>query len=458
MLDVESSDLGWGWETINLVVDDGVHESGFTGTVSATETVSVSSLEPHVGVVQQDLGTIGQVELLNVTEVLTLLLVGELDVVGLLLVSLLLQELSDSWQRVVGGKSELDVLGDGSLPSLLVEVVGVNERSTENTSVGETWVALLDSGAAVLLDEGNEVGSEVGSLGDLEWWEVGTVRSGWHFTNSSQSGDSSVGDGSGLWVTNGLGGLDQSGEQLRQERSDSVLRVDEFRHVVGNDGNLSLGGSWSLIKTSDEQRSDEGDCWGSNLGNECGGGKDGDGLGDLFDWVKERLDQSGDELLDILVLDQTTGSLESYLGGLLDIGLGVPDGSGEDWDNVGHCSANLSWGRGDELLEDVETSGLDLPFSGSLDLLKDRWKDDESSPWVHGLDNGLDGGKSRILDRGDLVGKSLEENWEWRRLGVRDDVWLEEWGGTVLAEGGDGGAGGLSGRGVLLVVEGLKTR
>jgi hypothetical protein len=95
VLDVESSDLGWWRETIDLVVDDGVHEGRFTGTVSSTETVSVTSLQSHVGVVQQDLGTVGQVELLNVAEILTLFLIGKLDFLSLGLVGLLLEKFSD---------------------------------------------------------------------------------------------------------------------------------------------------------------------------------------------------------------------------------------------------------------------------------------------------------------------------------------------------------------------------
>jgi hypothetical protein len=50
-------------------------------------------------VVEKNLGTVGKVELLDVAEVLTLLLVVELDVVGGLLVGLLLERRcrSSSW-------------------------------------------------------------------------------------------------------------------------------------------------------------------------------------------------------------------------------------------------------------------------------------------------------------------------------------------------------------------------
>jgi hypothetical protein len=95
VLNVESSDLGWWRETIDLVVDDGVHQSRFTRTVSSTKTVSVTSLQSHVGVVQQDLGTVGQIELFNVAKILTLFLIGKLDFLSLGLVGLLLEKFSD---------------------------------------------------------------------------------------------------------------------------------------------------------------------------------------------------------------------------------------------------------------------------------------------------------------------------------------------------------------------------
>ncbi|GFZ45382.1 LOW QUALITY PROTEIN: hypothetical protein JCM24511_03108 [Saitozyma sp. JCM 24511] len=455
VLDVEGSDLGRGREAVDLVVDDGVHERRLARTVSATETVSVTTLETHRGVVEQDLGAVGQVELLNVAQVLTLLLVGKLDVVGFLLVGLLLEKLADGGERVKAGQSQLEVRRESSLPGGLVVQVRVDEGRREDTGVEETGVGLLDGGAAVLLDKGDEVGGEVVALGDAERGEVGTVRLGGDLADAAEGGDGPVADGSRLGVGNGLGRLDETGKELGEERSDSVLRVDELGHVVGNDADLALGGGRALIETSDEQGRDEGDGRGGNLGNESGGGKKGDGLGDLLDGVKERLDESGDELFNVLVLDEGTGLFERDLGGLLDVGLGVPDGLGEDGDQVGHGSAHLLGRRGDELLQDVEAAGLDLPLAGGLDLDQERGQEDKRGPGVHGLDNGLDGGEGRVLGAGNLVGKVLEEDREGRVDVGRDDVGLDELGGAVLAQGGDDAGTGLAGGGRLLVGQSL---
>jgi len=71
------------------------------------------------------------------------------------------------------------------------------------------------------------------------------------------------------------------------------------------------------------------------------------------------------------------------------------------------------------------------------------------------LDDGLDSGESGVLDRGSLVGESLEEGRERRAGGVGNDVWLEELGSAVLTEGRDDGGTGLTDLGRLLVGKGL---
>lgn len=157
----------------------------------------------------------------------------------------------------------------------------------------------------------------------------------------------------------------------------------------------------------------------------------------------------------ILVLDQSGGRLESSLGSLFDIGLGVPNGTGKDRDDVRHCLTDLDRSRGDELLQDGQSTGLDLPFSMSLDVLEQGRENDKSGPGVHGLNDGLDSGKGGILDRGGLVGQSLEEGREWRGWGGRDHIGLEVDEDTVLADGRDGSGGSLSDVGGFLVSKSL---
>ena len=137
------------------------------------------------------------------------------------------------------------------------------------------------------------------SLGDFERWEVGAVRVGGDLSDSAQSRNGSVADGSCFGVGDSLGSLDQTGQETREERSDSVFRVDQFRHVVGNDADFSLGGGGSLVETSDEQRGDERDCRCGHFGDERGGREERDGFGYLLDGVEQGFDEGGDEFLNL---------------------------------------------------------------------------------------------------------------------------------------------------------------
>lgn len=80
VLNEDSLDLVF-LETLELLVVDSAHESGLTGTVGTEETVTLTTLETQVSLVQQDLGTIGQGEG-AVAQILTLLLIGG-NIIGL---------------------------------------------------------------------------------------------------------------------------------------------------------------------------------------------------------------------------------------------------------------------------------------------------------------------------------------------------------------------------------------
>ena len=77
-------------------------------------------------------------------------------------------------------------------------------------------------------------------------------------------------------------------------------------------------------------------------------------------------------MFDILVGNQSSGLCERLAGLLLDIGLRVPNGLRENRDNVGHELGGLLRCTGDELIENGESTGLDLPLAGSLDLMEKR--------------------------------------------------------------------------------------
>jgi len=75
VLDIDGLDLVLLGETLDLLVVDSAHKSGLAGTVGTEETVTLTTLETKVSLVEKDLGTVGQVEC-AVAEILTLLLIG----------------------------------------------------------------------------------------------------------------------------------------------------------------------------------------------------------------------------------------------------------------------------------------------------------------------------------------------------------------------------------------------
>jgi hypothetical protein len=203
VLNVESSDDRWVWETFDLTVDDGVHEGRFTGTVTTTETVSVTTLETEGSHVEQDLGTVREGEG-TVTQVLSSLLVIEHTLVLTLFVGLLLEEVTDHGQVVNTWSSELEVLGKSSLPSGLIVVVSVYETGGKDTGVSESCVgSFWNDGSLVLYELANEVDGEVRTLGDLERWEVGTVTL-WDLCDLTQGLDGTVNDTTSFRVSDGL--------------------------------------------------------------------------------------------------------------------------------------------------------------------------------------------------------------------------------------------------------------
>jgi hypothetical protein len=291
--DIPGSNDVLGRETLDLAVDDGVHERRLSGSVSATETVSVSSLESEGGGVEENLGTVREREG-TVAEILTLLLVVKDSGVGVDLGSSFLEVLLGDLERV-GGRSETEEGDKRGLPSGLVKVSGHDEVGGDSRSVDEGGVVLLGGGEVellVLAEDGGRGGGDL-DLGGRS--DVGSVRVGRDVSDGSEGGDGSVDDTSSLGVGDGLGDLDESGEELGDEGSDGVLVVDELGHVVGDDGDLSLGGGESLSDSSREKRDHEGEGGRVDLGNEGGSGKELDGLGDLLDRVDEGGDQSGDE-------------------------------------------------------------------------------------------------------------------------------------------------------------------
>ena len=455
VLNVESSNDRRVGETLDLVVDNGVHQGGLSGTVSSTESVSVTTLQSQGGHVQQDLGTVGQGKG-TVAQILTLLLVLEHSVVLTLLVGLFLQQLSDDGRRVVVGNGQGQVRDQGGLPSGLVVIVSVDESSGENTGVDERVVLVVRDGLGISLSQlGDQVGDQVVTLGDLERRNIGTVTLV-NLGNLSQGLDGTVDDTTSLGVGHDLGGLEQTGQELGNKRPDGVLVVDQLGHVVGNDGDLSLDGGGTLVETTNQQGGHQRERRGVDLGNKGGSGQQGDGLGNLLDRVDEGLDEGRDELFDILVGNQRGRLGQGRLGSLLDVRLGIPNGIGEDRDHHRHGLSGLQGGGEDELINDGQRPSLDLPFPSRLNLVQESRQEDGSRPRVHRLDKRLGSRQRSGSDRRGLVSKRLQESGEDGTRLRGDDVTLELLSRAILTQGGDGLGSTFTSLGLLLVAKGLR--
>ena len=57
MLHIHSAQLVLGWEAIQLSISNGPHEGGLAGTVGATQTIPLATLQVKASIVQQDLAT-----------------------------------------------------------------------------------------------------------------------------------------------------------------------------------------------------------------------------------------------------------------------------------------------------------------------------------------------------------------------------------------------------------------
>ena len=176
VLDVDSLDFILLGETFDLLIVDGAHKSGLARSVRTQETVTLTTLKTEVGLVEQNLGTVGQVEG-TVAKILTLLFVG-LDRIFIsssrrcslaegvddALCVIIANNLADVWEEVVcpdncvtlllvdelttnGGNVLQDRLefGDGVLVLVAQDILELAENGLDITDVGDFWdLAVLD--------------------------------------------------------------------------------------------------------------------------------------------------------------------------------------------------------------------------------------------------------------------------------------------------------------------------
>lgn len=440
VLDVDSLDLALLREALDLLVIDGAHQGGLAGTVGAEQTITLATLQAQVGLVEQDLGTVGQVEG-AVAKILTFLLIG-LD--GVLSLSAGKAALAESIGGILGlllaskGGKEGTAVG---LPGDELPVLLVNELATDGANVVDDGLKLsanLDLGQDSLGVSGN--GSDVAILGELGSLAVLDMA------DALEGLETLLGLLAGLGISQVVVVLLKGGHQTGQESSHDLGVLDKLAHVVDNDGRLALDGSLALDETTLKKGHHDGKSGLVHISDEGGSTEQMDRLGDILG-LGDTLDELGNEALDILVGDQGAQLLHSLVGGLLDLGLGVPHGTGDDGDQVGHAEGHLSGGRGAQVLDELEIHHLLGPLLRRLERVRQVGDDGLDSVGVGRVDDRLGGSLSGLLDGHHLVANGGEHVGE-----QGDEVGLDAGRHLrVVGDGLDGDQRALADGGILLV-------
>lgn len=445
VLDEDSLDFGLLWETLDLLVVDGAHKGGLSGSVWSKKTVTLATLQAEMGLVKENLGTVGQVEG-AVAKILTLLIVSLLSIsLSGIWGSALAEIINDDFSRLITDKSG-DVGLEGNEPGVDIGILLVNQLTSKGSDILNGWGEVLNDVLVVGLKGSLEVAENGLDVAGVGWlWNLAIGTNG---TDTLEGVKSLLGLLTGLRISQVLVVLDNSWHQLWQESGDDVWILDQLTHVVDNDGGFTLDGGLALTKTTLQKWNHDGQGWLVDVSDESGGTEQVNGLWDTV-WLGDTLDELWNETLNILVDNETADLLHGSVCHLLDLWLGIPHRLRNDWDQIWDADSKLGWRGLDEGLDASKSGLLLLPFLGSEDRLDDWWEDSLDTVGIDALDDGNGGGLGSIADWDNLVTRGTENLWQ-----DNDEVWLESWGDLgVLGDGLNGVQGALAGSGILLVGE-----
>lgn len=442
VLDEDSLDFALLGETLDLLVVDGTHESRLAGTVGAAQTVALTTLETEVSLVEQNLGTVGKREG-AVAKVLTLLLVSlSLLGIGDARVRSPAEGIGDGLGLIVAnddGDVGLDVLGPGDELGLLL----VDEQTSNGSSVLKNRGELLEGSSVLAGEDLLEVahdGRDIAVVLDLRDLAVNDV------TNADEGVESLLGLLTSLGISQVLEVLLESGHHLGQERSNNVGVIDELAHVVNDDSRLTLDSGLALSKTTVKKRNHQGKSGLLDLGNESGGTKQVNSLGDILR-LGDTLDELRNEALNITIDNELAELLHGEIGAVLDLLLGVPHSLGNDGNELRDQETSLDGGSADEDLDEVEDGHLLGPLLGVAERVDQGGENGLDGIGVDALSDGESRSDGGILDSGDLVTSAGEDTRE-----KSNKVGLDMGGDLrVLGNSLNGEKGLLAGGSILLV-------
>mmetsp|Transcript_5929 Transcript_5929/g.20180 ORF Transcript_5929/g.20180 Transcript_5929/m.20180 type:complete len:1091 (-) Transcript_5929:63-3335(-) len=390
-LDEDGAELVGGGEALDLAVGDGAHERGLARVVLAQQAVVGAALELEVGVVEENLGAVGE------GEAAVAQLLGVVVVVLLLLV---LHVAHGHLEHVLASRGNLR-LGlareqgpEVGHPGLLGVDLVLDEAGDDGGDGGDHLLGALNVGG----DDGGEgvlVALGLGGVGGL--------------LNALELHAGLAALGAGLGVGDVLGGGLEGGEELGEEGRGEGGLENELGHVGADDRALALHHGGALLEPAKEEGHGDGQGRGGHGGHKHHAGQAVDGIGGVLG-VGHGGDECGEEVLDIAVADGLAALGDDRVGAGLDVGLDVRHEGGHHGHNVREGHGALL-GR---LLHEVKghLEGGDEGLGLLLGAVHGREVGGEREARGVGGRGGAKGTRGRggsDLDGLDLVGAELED-------------------------------------------------
>mmetsp|Transcript_2521 Transcript_2521/g.4013 ORF Transcript_2521/g.4013 Transcript_2521/m.4013 type:complete len:483 (+) Transcript_2521:2175-3623(+) len=442
-LDEDSTDRGSIWESLDLILGNRSHQSSLSRVVSSEKTVVLATLEAHLGVVQQNLGTVGKSEV-AVAKLLSIILIiviirDDKHLLGFF------ADLLNCGFGLVGRHVCSKKFGNILLPlSILHETKfhhgGGHDRSMLNDLQQTTIGVLLVESSHVLGIELRNISTDSGLL-------IG------HLLEALELGNSLLGDLTSLWVSNSFGIGFEGREKKRKERTSVDWVVDKLTHVIDNNSRLTLSGNLLLSESTEQKRHNHGKSWRFYTLDE---GYSGHLVHDLWDllWLGDSSQNLASHVLNISVSNHGHGVTHGFSGSNLDLLLGVPHTGGNFWNALRKGLSELFRRRSVKDREALETELAHLPLLLNRKLGENHWKKSLQGKWVDVLADSKSGFLSQLAHISALVGSLVQAN---RKALLVDGLSL--WGtfGNSL-DGGKTRLGLGLVRGTSLGLEGLNVR
>mmetsp|Transcript_8622 Transcript_8622/g.12727 ORF Transcript_8622/g.12727 Transcript_8622/m.12727 type:complete len:520 (-) Transcript_8622:93-1652(-) len=238
-LDEDSLDLSGIGKTLNLIVGDGPHQSSLSRIVTSQKTVTLTTLQTHLGVVQQNLGTVRKSEL-TVTQLFRIFIFILLlrDFHHLLSLD------TDGFHtrlRLSSIHKSCEVRNNVLLPLNILHESKIHHTGSNDGSMGD------DKGIDIITEGLGELLSQLAGIStNIDGLVTEALKTLKLFHGI-------LGHTTSLGVRDGAGILLQLRQQQWQERSRIQRIVDQLGHVVDNHGRLTLGGGGLFAQTAQQQ-------------------------------------------------------------------------------------------------------------------------------------------------------------------------------------------------------------